>query len=737
MRILINHSTEDRPYLAALIPLLKENFLSGVATNKKYTIGELQKAAAAQHCDAILLSNQGTLQELLGEDARLSAYRGTRINYTIPVIVVNPLEHLHTVNYGRWLLQQDLSKFKRIKEKVQPFSFQVLETAEMMDSALLDLQDCLAIGYDIETNEKLQITCVSYTGIRKDLSVGCYLLPFIDFGTDHFSSDEMYAYALQTFRDINHCEVPKCAFNGQYDATYCITYHAEPVNFVLDPMILGWAEYSELPRSIEFNASVCCYDYFFWKDEAEKSKELKDIRSYWAYCAKDSWYMMRILVEQMKKKPKYAITNYKKIFRLVYPALYTAFEGFLIDEKKRLENRAAAVAIKLKALDNLQLMSADPEFNPGSWQQVSRFVYNTIGAKRVPGAPTAGTDEKTLNMVAIQHPLLARIVDEIVTYRGQAKLISTYFDFQQKNGRLYYSIDPSGTDTGRSASKASAFWVGTQIQNIPRGSDVKDWLAADSAYVLVEADKNKSEARCVGYMSQALALIESIEDREKDFYKKCASLFFGMPYEEVTKELRNEVTKHIVHGSNYVMGPEPFIGRATPKRLFSAMAQLKTTIRNLKDFAKYLLSLYHKPFPEIREQWYPAIKNEVQRTHMLISPLGWTRYFFGDINKHHSIFRAAVAHGPQNLSVELINEAYYNVYTQLVLPSKGEIRLKAQIHDSILLQCKEHKLEEVTARMNEIMAIPATINNRTMLIPSDFKVGYSWGDMRDYPCTRT
>lgn len=731
MRLLVNHSNEDRPYLQTLIPLMKAEGLTGVASNKSYTISSLQEAAKRQGCKAILLSNTETLAACLGEEARLSSYRGTRINYTIPVIVVNPLEHTHTVNHGRFLLQKDLEKFRRITEPVQPFSFVVLETAEQMESAQLMLESALLISLDIETNEKLQITCISYAALLRDMSVVCYVLPLVDFGVDHFRDDELYAFALCTMRDINRNPVPKVAFNGQYDATYLITYHAEPHHFTLDPMILGWCEYSELPRSLEFNASLCCYDYFYWKDEADKAKSSKSTREYWAYCAKDSWYTLRCLLEQMKTKPAYAFTNYSKIFRLVYPALYAAFEGIRIDETKRLENRQKALDLKLKALSDLQTMSANPTFNPGSWQQVAAFIYDTVGASRIKGAPKAGTDEKTLNMVAIQHPLLARIIDEIVTYRGQAKLISTYFDFAQKGGRLLYAIDPSGTDTGRSASSASAFWVGTQIQNIPRDTVIKDWLIADDGYILIEADKSKSEARCVGYMAQSLPFIEAIEDPIFDFYKKCAAMFFNLPYEKVTKELRNDVAKHIVHGSNYVMGPEPFIGRATPKRLFSAMAQLRFPIRNLKEFAKYLLSLYHKPFPEIRRDWYPEIKAEIQRTHMLVSPLGWTRYFFGDINKHHSIFRSAVAHGPQNISVELINQAYYQVYKRLVLPSGGAVRLKAQVHDSIFLQVKEEQLLETAAAMKLLMDIPATIHGRTMRIPTDFKVGKSWGDMRE------
>lgn len=400
-------------------------------------------------------------------------------------------------------------------------------------------------------------------------------------------------------------------------------------------------------------------------------------------------------------------------------------------------------------------MAADSEFNPGSYKQLGILLFDILGAKPV-GKPKKkkdgtwnsnkrATDDKTLAKIADQHPILSLVVSAVIEYRKKAKAVSTYFDFMQWKGwdgtlkpRLLYGINPFGTDTGRASSNASSFRIyditeekeadrikefGTQIQNIP--AYAKTMLMADEGFELGEADKNKSEARCVGYLSGCRALIEALEDAQRDFYRVLGTIFFGLPYEKVTTELRNKILKRIVHGRNYLMGADTFIENATAKLLYEGARLLNYPLTTLKAFATYLLSLYNKPFPEVNK-WYDEVKLEVLRNHTLVSPMGYTRYFFGDIIKDHKVFRNAVAHGPQNLSVDNLNQGLWRVYNRLVLPEKGQFRLKAQIHDSIWWQAPPAKREEYDKRVLECMDIPVQIKGRTMLIPNDIKHMVYW-----------
>ncbi len=585
------------------------------------------------------------------------------------------------------------------------------------------------------------ISCASWTAIMPDLSLVTYTLPMVDFGVDHWVSDRAYIAALCFLQAANALAQPKIMHNGMYDAMHSIIYHAPPVNYSLDTMGLAHSEFSELPKTLDFVASYQLYDYVYWKDDAEAASKKKDIRKYWAYNGKDTWYTARILLAQLRTIPAYARRNYAKQFKLIYPALYCGFEGFKIDQAKRVSLREEAQTTLDASKAVLKIMMADPNFNPGSWQQVEKYIYDVFGAKKPKiGKSKSCTDEKNLLAVALQHPLLAKVTSEILDYRGAQKAIGTYYDFLQINGRLLFALDPFGTETGRMASRASSLWVGTQVQNIP--SYAKGMLVADDGFELIEPDMSQAEARCTAYCSQETKLIIALENKERDFYRTLGTLFFQMKYEDVTDFFRNKVLKKVVHGTNYMMGAKTFVENITVAILHQAASAMNLKLvpiprknqpseRTILGFAKDLLDAYHIPFPRVRE-WYKEIFNEVAATGKLTGPTGHVRVFFGDIKKNHNMLRGAVAHQPQNLSVSILNEGYWKVYKQLVLPSKGEFRLKAQVHDSMPAQYLKAKRDYYVPKMLALMDNPVSVHGRILRVPIDAKIGPSWGEMEKY-----
>ena len=254
-------------------------------------------------------------------------------------------------------------------------------------------------------------------------------------------------------------------------------------------------------------------------------------------------------------------------------------------------------------------------------------------------------------------------------------------------------------------------------------------LIADPGYVLCEPDNSQSEARCTAYLAQDTHLITALETPGRDFYRTLGTLFFGMVYEDVTTEFRNLVLKKIVHGTNYMMGADTFIVNAGIENLLFAANVLGVRIgtdMSLKVFASHLLDKYHEPFKRIRA-WYAEVKNEIRTTSMLVSPLGHTRFFFGDIDKKHQIFSSAVAHGPQNLSVTILNKGWWRQW-QLQKREPVAFRMKAQIHDSAPFQYLEGR-EDIRKEAIECFNNPTEVRGRILRIPVDYKKGKDWGHM--------
>lgn len=774
MKILINYSQAEAAYLPVLQYYVKAAGYAAVATTSVLTISELVTKAKNSGCQGIFLCNEGTLRNLVpAKGATLDLYRGTRLDYSVPVVVGNSLTHINTVDHGKFLLQNDLEKFKRLGlQETRSFSFEVLAETHLFPEALQAIQNAVFVAYDIETvtispDGKVQagdteeeseaveggetiITCASYSCFTNEGKIKTYVLPFVNFMQRHWHNDGDFGLALQFLREANATDTPKVMHNGMYDCLHSIVYHAWPRNFCLDTMAMAYSQYSSLPKSLDFLASIVLPDFYQWKPQAQEASQSKDINKYWEYNAKDTFNTARICLHYLKHLPAYARRNYATQFKLVYPALYCGFEGFLVDNAKREELRGKRLVVLEQMLSELQTMvdakgdihaKKPTGFNPGSYRQVQFYLYDVLGAKdprigfkKVNGKRIRlerGTDEKNLSAVGEQHPILYAITSRILQYRENQKAIGTYFEFAQRNGRLLYNINPFGTDTGRMSAKKSSFWCGTQIQNIPHYA--KSMLIADPGFILCEPDNSQSEARCTAYLSKETELIKALETPGKDFYKSLGTLFFGMPYEEVTTDFRNRVLKKIVHGTNYMMGAETFIQNAGVENLLFAANILGINIgplsgqMTLKAFATMLLEKYHSPFPRIRK-WYQEVKNEISTTHMLKGPTGWTRYFFGDIQKKHQIFASAVAHGPQNLSVMILNIGWWKQW-ELQKREPIDFRMKAQIHDSAPFQYRKGR-EDIRKKAIECFENPTVVHGRTLRIPVDYKSGPNWGNMK-------
>lgn len=528
--------------------------------------------------------------------------------------------------------------------------------------------------------------------------------------------------ALDFCRKLNASAPPKIFQNGLYDNLYFLRWNIPVHNWLYDTQHLFHSWYSELPKRLDFITAFAVRDIRYWKDDSAGGEfELFE------YNARDCWATMNAWCSLMLEVPDWAITNYLQEFPMVFPCLHMEADGLSLDHEKFLAAKAEAEA-KLEVQKKKLEAWFGESFNPGSSDQCKRLL-KVLGMGDVESA-----DAKAMNACAAVHPFNELIVSAILAYRKQAKLLSTYFVWEKFwNGRLYYKLNPAGTDTGRLASSESSFWCGLQIQNIPQGPAVKSWIVADKGWLLAENDYSQSEARCVGYLSGCTALINLVES-DKDFHKYNASAFFGVPYEQIDKPLR-DLAKRVNHGSAYNMGASVLLDTMGPKKVAEARILLKLPAKwTLIQVCQHLLRTYELTYPEVKKDWYDELKRTIKMTKKLVSPLGWTRYFFADPASSKPALNAAVAHSPQNLSVSIINRVFYSVWWETMYGKlRGKVRVKAQIHDSILY-C--YNTEDSPKVVGELMQYPAQITDchgttRTMVIPNDCGYGgVQWSQLK-------
>jgi DNA polymerase I-like protein with 3'-5' exonuclease and polymerase domains len=732
MKLFFLGTAEDQPYL----PRLKSHVGTAAVSYSLEpitTFTEVKLHCAKREITQVFSTSSKLLEILLGKKGSLDNYAGSIFKRDgIEILFVNPLPHIIKVSYGSFLLKHYLSKFLNPSEWIQSPAFAWdIYTPANVERIYDSFSTATAIAIDIETfKENLAIRCVGYTAISIDSKSGSivthsYVIPC--------DSD----FALSWIRKFNSLPAAKILQNGKYDLAYLARYNAVPYNYLWDTATFFHCWYSELPKDLAFLQSFCVRDSMYWKDLAETS----DLHEYYLYNAKDTHATVCVWMYQLLKSPAYAKENYKQEFPLLFPAHLCELTGLKRDMPKLKEAKAEFESKITAESSSLDKMLSLKNFNTNSSPQM-KALLKILGCGDLESA-----DEKNLKKASLRHPLNARILSKILDIRGYRKLVSTYLvEGKELNGRILYSLNPHGTDTGRLASREHHFWCGLQIQNIPRGTEVKQTLVADPGFKLYEADLEQAESRDTAYISGDENLQRAVECG-KDFHSTNASAFFGVPYESIYDDAKGktkdkplrDLAKRVNHGANYNMGPNVLVDTMGEDSIWTAKRLLKLPkLWNAKQVAEYLLAQFHKTYPLIASVYYKGVVHEILTTQKLSSKAvhdvkyqaslqGWTRYCFGRPDLNKSDLNAYVAHGPQSLNAMTLNKAFIKVFYDVWLPNHENFKLCAQIHDSILFQVREgheHLAQQVKACMEIPVKITAYSHKEyTFVVPAALKAG--------------
>jgi DNA polymerase I-like protein with 3'-5' exonuclease and polymerase domains len=761
---------EDKSY----VPYLKGMFNgldTYVSTAPWKMLIELEMYCRGKNITAVATTNTNILSKLLAlagntkNNPSLEDYAGSLFTHKgIEIVFLNPLKQLFTVPYGKFIAERFISKIAAANTWAEPtkFIFDIPKSSQMQE--FYDyFTEAYAIAADIETfKNPVSIRCIGYTGVfisdSGDITTRSIVFPIDS------------EFNLSWMRKFNDLSAHKIFQNGKYDNSYLLRYNAPVRNWLWDTAHLFHSWYSELPKDLAFLNAFFLRRVVYWKDLAETS----DLHEYYRYCALDTWATANVWIQQLRTMPDWARNNYTLAFPLVYPCLLAEMTGVLRDPVRLIEARAEADAAVEKEITSLQTALGAPGFNPNSPKQVVQLL------KILGHADITSSGEKELQKAAYAHPLSARILEQILSIRGNRKLISQYLrtddDAKQSgihageggakefNGTILYALNPHGTDTGRLASREHHFWTGLQIQNIPRGKEVKQTIVSADGFFFGECDLEQAESRDTANISGDEKLIEAVSGT-KDFHSINAAAFFGKPYEIIyddavgktkDKPLR-DLSKRINHGATYNMGSFVLVDTMGMKHVYEAKKLLNLPMSDPIKIADYLLGRFHATYSGIKGTqtpfspgtYYASVVEEILTTGRLTSRAfhhtkynlsnyggdikaaidrgDWTRRCFGKPDKSKPALNAYVAHCPQSLNARTLNESFMRVFYEIALCNPSTFRLHAQIHDSILFSYRRGT-EALAERVRACMEIPVTIRDvhgkyRTFTVPAALKIG--------------
>jgi len=757
-KLLFLGTPEDQPYLPRLKRLCNTSSVMAALTPIS-TWYEVKAFCTKSNISGVLSDSVKLLKILTQDDsAKIDEYAGSYFRRdNIEVVFIDPLPQLVSLPYGEFVARRYISKLTDPDtwNRYPAFSYTV-GTPDKIEGIYHDFKSASLIAVDIETVKlNLAITSIAYTAVFLDGS-GIGGAPRLSSFVLEMDSE----YSLAWMRKFNSLPNRKVFQNGKYDNSYLLRYNAAVENWFFDTATAFHSWYTELPKDLAMLSSFFHREGRYWKQMSSgNSAERLE------YNCRDTFATAIVACEWLLQAPVWAVTNYRQEFPVNFPCILAEMTGIKRDmEMFGIARAQIEDLIKVKS-DRLDTMLGVKGFNVNSNPQMKQLM-TVLGCGDI---AADSCDEKGLNKAAFRHPLIAHITELIVGLptaqyaeefgiRGLRKLKSTYLrtdedikkkgdrGYKELNGRILWSLNPHGTDTGRLASKEHHFWCGLQGQNIPRGVEVKQTLVADAGFRIAEVDLEQAESRDTAHIAGCESLISAVSG-SRDFHSVNASAFFGVSYESIysdtTKKTLDKVlrdlAKRVNHGANYNMGANVLVETMGLKNIYKAAAALGLpAYYTPKQIAEYLLSCFHKVYPELQKVYYTGIVHEIKTTRMLVSKAvhdspyhvaGWVRYCFSDPEKDKRALNAYVAHAPQSLNAMTLNKAFMRVFYEIAINPlyRDHFRLLAQIHDSILFQFREG-YGFLADRVKTIMEIPVSVTaydgkTRTFTVPAAIKAG--------------
>ncbi|MDM8245585.1 DNA polymerase I [Collinsella tanakaei] len=387
--------------------------------------------------------------------------------------------------------------------------------------------------------------------------------------------------------------------------------------------------------------------------------------------------------------------------------------GMLVDPE-----RLHAMSDKLTGqIDELagciRALAGDDSFNIGSPMQLSHILFDVMGL------PTKGlkktqrgyysTNAKVLDDLARDH----EIVRLILEWREKTKIKSTYLDtlgpLRAGDGRVHTTYNQTITATGRLSSS------NPNLQNIPTRSElghtVKTAFSAGEGKVFVAVDYSQIELRLLAHLSADEHLVAAFNEGE-DFHAETAARVFGVPVDEVTRELRSRakaVNFGIVYGQQaYGLSQSLDIPMAEAREMIEAYFRAYPGVRTYLDrtvaeakqkgYAETMFGR-RRPIPELK------MRNPAQRS-------------FGE--------RTAMNHPMQGSAADIIKIAMARVAHRL--RDEGfAARMILQVHDELDFECPEAEVDRLIAMVRTEME--GVVQLRVPLI-AEASTGITWADAK-------
>ena len=605
------------------------------------------------------------------------------------------------------------------QQEEEPTEYETVLTWKAFDAWLKKLSGAQLAAFDTETNS-LDYMNAEIVGFSLCTQPGdaCYVPVAHDFpgAPDQLPRDEVLEKLKPWLEDDTH---KKVGHHLKYDAHILARYDIALAGMAFDSMLESYVLNSVATRH-DMDSVARQYlgkETIHYEDVAGKgAKQLTfnqvDLETAAPYAAEDADITLQLheaLWSQLGDVPPLKKV-YEEIEQPLVPVLFDMEETGVLVDRRMLQTQSGELARKMAELETRAHELAGGPFNLGSPKQLQQILFEQqelpVIRKTPKGQPS--TAEDVLVELANDYELPAVIID----YRSVSKLKSTYTDklplqINERTGRIHTSYHQAVAATGRLSS------TDPNLQNIPirteEGRRIRQAFVAPKGHVLLAADYSQIELRIMAHLSADKGLLGAFE-KEQDVHRATAAEVFEMTLDDVTDDQRRSA-KAINFGLMYGMSA------------FGLAKQLGISRGEAQEYT----DLYFDR--------YPGVKQYMEDIRLTASEKGYVETVFGrrlylpEINARNAqrrqyAERSAINAPMQGTAADIIKRAMISVHAWLQEERPGA-RMIMQVHDELVFEVEDGKVDAVTATVTELMNGAAELD---VALKVDVGVGENWDE---------
>jgi len=364
----------------------------------------------------------------------------------------------------------------------------------------------------------------------------------------------------------------------------------------------------------------------------------------------------------------------------------------------------------LSALQETMYQEAGTTFNIDSPKQLGEILFGHLKLDEKAKKTKTGqfkTDEATLIKLKGKHS----IIDHVLQYRTQKKLLTTYVDalpklIEPKTNRVHTNYMQSVTATGRLSS------TGPNLQNIPvrtaLGKEIrKAFCPKNSDHLILCADYSQIELRIIAGLSQDESMINAFKN-DRDIHTETAAKIFQSTTDQVDKEMRNKA-KMVNFGIIYGISAFGLSQRLGIKRTES----------------KLIIENYFKEFPLVKKY----MENNIEKAKKLgyVETILKRKRFLHNINSGNATMRGfdernAINAPIQGSAADIIKIAMIDIHKEM---AKANMRsmLLLQVHDELVFDMAKEEEQELKELVQHKMTKAIDFN---VPLKIEIGVGENW-----------